>query len=105
MGLFDNTVTPVTMQNPLTMQNIEYAIDKTYVPNNPAYDYNLTDTGVFLDDIASAASKAIAGVKDTVSGAYGAVTGTATNWLLILVIGLVLVVFFASKSTKLKIGL
>lgn len=99
MGLFDNTVSPITMDN------INAAIDATYVPGNPSYDYTLTDTGVFLDDLGSAASKAIAGVKDTVSGAYGAVTGTATNWLLILVIGAVLIVFFASKSTKLKLNL
>lgn len=99
MGLFDNTMTPITMQD------INKAIDATYVPNNPAYDYSLTDTGVFLDDLGDVASKALSGAKDMVGGAYNAVTGTATNWLLILVIGAVLVVFFASKSTKLKIGL
>lgn len=98
MGLFDNTMTPITIEN------INAAIDKTYLPNNPAYDYNLTDTGVFLDDLGSVASKALAGAKDVVGGAYSAVTGTVTNWLLILVIATVLIIFFASKSTKLKLN-
>jgi hypothetical protein len=98
MGLFDNTMTP------LSMSDINAAIDATYVPNNPAYDYSYTDTQSFFDNVVSDLGKAVTEIKTDVGGVYNAATGTVTNWLLILVIAAVLIIFFASKSTKLKLN-
>ncbi len=99
MGLFDNTIS-------LSGLPTDFA---TSHEGGAVYGYTGEfENENFLDSLAGTVNDAFTGVKNVVGGAYstvsGDILGTSTSWLLILVIGAVLVIFFASKSTKLKLN-